>query len=284
MNLSTALDQSSSLQVANPKSVLDITSSSNAPRSLLFIDSGVADVQTLVTGASGAEVHLLRSGEDAIAQITQTLLDRSGIESLQIVSHGRSGALQLGETWLDSQSLPGYVGALKSWGAALSADADILLYGCNVAQNAVGQGFVNLLAQATGADVAASDDLTGSAALGGDWDLEYATGAIETALATQTYNGVLISPVITLPGATIAYLENAAATVIDPTATVSDVDSANFNTGKLTVRFSANGTNDDRLIIRNEGTGATQINLDGREISMAAIKLAVLQVALAMLV
>ena len=31
----------------------------------------------------------------------------------------------------------------------------------------------------TGADVAASDDLTGSAWLGGDWDLEYVSGEIE---------------------------------------------------------------------------------------------------------
>jgi Domain of unknown function (DUF4347) len=273
MTLFPALDQSSNFQISEPKSVLDITSPSTVSRSLLFIDSGVADAQTLLNGASGVEVHLLRSGQDAVAQITQTLLGRSGIESLQIVSHGRSGALQLGETWLDRQSLPGYVGALKSWGAALSEDADILLYGCNVAQNAAGQSFVNLLAQATGADVAASDDLTGSAALGGDWDLEYATGAIEAALATQSYNGVLVSPVIALPGATIAYLENAAATVIDPTATVSDLDSANFNTGKLTVRFSANGTSDDRLSIRNEGAGATQINLDGREIYYGSNKI-----------
>ncbi|NJM49010.1 MAG: DUF4347 domain-containing protein, partial [Alkalinema sp. RU_4_3] len=164
-------------------------------------------------------------------------------------------------------------GQLKSWGAALGVDADILLYGCNLAQDAAGQAFVNLLAEATGADVAASDDLTGSAALGGDWELEYATGAIESTLATQAYDGVLVAPVITLPGSAIAYLENAAATVIDPTATVSDVDSANFNTGKLTVRFSANGTNDDRLIIRNEGTGATQINLDGREIYYGSNKI-----------
>ncbi|NJM49042.1 MAG: DUF4347 domain-containing protein [Alkalinema sp. RU_4_3] len=149
MNIFAALDQSSSLQIPAPKSVLDITSPSR--RSLLFIDSSVADAQTLVNGASsGTEVHLLRSGQDAVAQITQTLLGRSGIESLQIVSHARSGALQLGETWLDGQSLPGYVGQLKSWGAALGVDADILLYGCNLAQDAAGQAFVNLLAEATG--------------------------------------------------------------------------------------------------------------------------------------
>ena len=39
---------------------------------------------------------------------------------------------------------------------------------------------VNSLATLTGADVAASEDLTGNAALGGDWDLEYETGQIAT--------------------------------------------------------------------------------------------------------
>jgi Domain of unknown function (DUF4347) len=112
----------------------------NAPsRSLLFIDAGVKDVQTLVKGsAAGTEVHLLHGGQDAIAQITNTLLGRSGIESLQIVSHGKSGGLKLGESWLDLQNLPGYVGQLKSWGTALSENADLLLYGCNVGADASG--------------------------------------------------------------------------------------------------------------------------------------------------
>jgi ELWxxDGT repeat protein len=151
--------------------------------SLLFIDAGVDDSQILLKGvAAGTEVHRLDRGQDAIAQITQTLLGRSGIASLQIISHGRSGGLQLGESWLDLQTLPSYVNQLKSWGAALSADADILLYGCNVAAGAVGRSFVDGLAQVTGADVAASDDLTGNAALGGDWDLEVKTGRIESTL------------------------------------------------------------------------------------------------------
>jgi Domain of unknown function (DUF4347) len=168
---------------ANP----DLLNATNlgTSRSLLFIDAGVDDIQTLVNGAAaGTEVHVLRSGEDAISQITQTLLGRSGIESLQIVSHGKSGGVQLGASWLDLQTWPTYVGQLKSWGQALTADADILLYGCDVAADANGKAFVNSLAQATGADVAASEDLTGNAALGGDWDLEVTTGAIDhTALS-----------------------------------------------------------------------------------------------------
>jgi hypothetical protein len=160
------------------------TGSSFAPKSsLLFIDAGVTDWQSLATATTSAtEVHFLRSDADAdaIAQITQTLLGRSGIESVAIVSHGKSGGLQLGENWLNASNLSNYATQLRSWGSALTAQADILLYGCEVGADTAGQGFMNLLAQATGADVAASDDLTGNAAFGGDWDLEVATGGIET--------------------------------------------------------------------------------------------------------
>ncbi len=59
--------------------------------------------------------------------------------------------------------------------------------------------FLQRLAQLTGADIAASDDLTGNSAKGGDWDLEVATADIEaptafTAGATEPYSGVLPSP------------------------------------------------------------------------------------------
>ena len=62
----------------------------------------------------------------------------------------------------------------------VAEDADLMLYGCSVASAASGQAFVNDLALLTGLDVAASVDATGHNALGGDWDLEYATGQIES--------------------------------------------------------------------------------------------------------
>jgi ELWxxDGT repeat protein len=165
----------------------------SSSRSIAFIDRGVTDYQSLVTDmTAGTEVVIFDGAQNAITQITQTLLGRSGIDSIQILSHGTNGGLQLGNSWLNATTLPGYVNELKSWGNALSQDADILLYGCNVAQDAAGQAFVNLLAQATGADVAASDDLTGTAALGGDWDLEYRTGVINTSgLSSSDYQHIL---------------------------------------------------------------------------------------------
>ena len=42
------------------------------------------------------------------------------------------------------------------------------------------------MSRLTGADVAASDNLTGAAAEGGDWNLEYSTGSIDTPLAISS--------------------------------------------------------------------------------------------------
>jgi Domain of unknown function (DUF4347)/Bacterial Ig domain len=168
----------------------------STPKSLLFIDAGVADSdQLMANAAAGTQVYRLGAGE-GLDRITQILSGLRDVASVQIVSHGRSGGLQLGASWLDLQGLPGAIGQLKTWGDALTADADILLYGCNVAQGELGQAFVNQLAELTGADVAASIDVTGNAALGGNWDLEYQTGAIDDRLSSvahwmNTYTAIL---------------------------------------------------------------------------------------------
>jgi hypothetical protein len=82
----------------------------------------------------------------------------------------------------------------------------------------------------------------------------------------RTFIGVFNrAPAITLPGGALNYTENEAPKVIDSGATVTDADSANFDTGKLTVDFSANGTADDRLDIRNGGMG-NPITLNGNKV------------------
>src|SRR6476620_3462775 len=66
----------------------------SAASSIVFIDSRVSDYQTLVSGVqAGTEVHILDSSQDAIAQITQTLMGRSNISSLHILSHGSAGGV-----------------------------------------------------------------------------------------------------------------------------------------------------------------------------------------------
>src|SRR6185436_5706381 len=54
---------------------------------------------------------------------------------------------------------------------------------------------------------------------------------------------------------TLAYTENQTARKITPSATVSDMDSADFGGGVLTLAFTANGTDDDRLVVIDQGFG-----------------------------
>jgi hypothetical protein len=72
---------------------------------------------------------------------------------------------------------------------------------------------------------------------------------------------------IGLPGGAINYIENDTATLIDAAATAIDPDSPDLDTGTLTIDFTAGGTANDRLAIRNEGTGAGQIGVSGSDVS-----------------
>lgn len=157
-------------------------------RSLAFVDARVEDVATLVAGlAPGVEVAILDPNRDGMAQMSEILAGREGIASIHIISHGSVGRVQLGATTLSLSALQDYQAQLQSWGNALTKEADILFYGCNLASSPEGVQFVKEIAALTGADVAASDDLTGNRALGGDWDLEVFTGSIESDLALQVW-------------------------------------------------------------------------------------------------
>ncbi|MCP5295700.1 MAG: DUF4347 domain-containing protein, partial [Zoogloeaceae bacterium] len=162
---------------------------------LVFVDAGVDDADTLIgalfddtEGDAGVLREVIRIGadEDGIAVISQALEGRTDVAAVHILSHGSAGRVELGATALSGETLFARAAQIASWGDALSADADVLLYGCDVAASADGRALVGGLAQLTGADVAASDDLTGAAALGGDWELEFSTGAIESSRAIGT--------------------------------------------------------------------------------------------------
>ena len=73
-----------------------------------------------------------------------------------ILTHGTDGAVKLGETWLSMDNLGGHSGDLAHWGWSLKADADLLFYGCDLAESEDGQMLVETLSKLTGADVAAS--------------------------------------------------------------------------------------------------------------------------------
>lgn len=74
-------------------------------------------------------------------------------------------------------------------------------------------------------------------------------------------------PAVTLPGSSLNFTENDPAAVIDSSAIVSDSDSSDIDTGTLTVDFSVGGTVNDRLAIRNQGTGSGQIGISGGDVT-----------------
>lgn len=148
--------------------------------SLYLIDSRIsqADRDRIVAGLSAQACFVLNPDQDGLSQIRDLVAAHSGLTSLHLIGHGAPGALLLGSSEI---ALAGMGAQALQWseiGSHLSPAADILLYGCNVAQGADGQAAIAQLARLTGADIAASTDATGAL---GDWDLEARTGEIEAA-------------------------------------------------------------------------------------------------------
>lgn len=159
---------------------------------IAFIDTRVSNYQSLIHRLpAGTEVALLNPAEDGLAQIAARLQGLVGLDAIDVFSHGAPGTITLGSAVLNNDSLANHAVFLAEIGGHLTNGGDILLYGCDVAAGEIGQAFIQQLAQLTGADVAASTDLTGLAALGGDWVLEAQTGAVETANLQPAYDGAL---------------------------------------------------------------------------------------------
>jgi predicted outer membrane repeat protein len=162
----------------------------------------IADLRAQQQAGRRIEIVTLGEQEDGIARLTELLRGRSDVGAVHVLGHGADGVVQLGGVRLDAATLLARAGEVATWGAALADDADVLLYGCDVAASEKGRQLIADLAALTGADVAASDDATGAAALGGNWTLEARTGAVEAALAPseqarQAWSGLLQEFVVT---------------------------------------------------------------------------------------
>ncbi|MBR7748503.1 DUF4347 domain-containing protein, partial [Undibacterium baiyunense] len=149
--------------------------------SIVFIDSRLPDFEQLIDSVkAGTTVVVLDKTKDGVKQIADTLQQYKNLDAISIISHGADGLLLLGNTALHQGSLRNYQNELQIIGDALKPDGDLLLYGCDLAATEKGQNFVNQLALATKADIAASNNDTGDANREGDWVLEISTGSINT--------------------------------------------------------------------------------------------------------
>ena len=153
-------------------------------QSVVFVDARVKDADSLLKGvAPGAQVVKLDASKDGLQQIADYLDQHSGVSSVQIIAHGNAGDLWLGNSYLSADNVAQRSALLADIGKDMNVGGDILIYGCYTAEGDRGLSFVDSLAQLTGRDVAASNNRTG---VGGDWDLEIATGKIESANVLST--------------------------------------------------------------------------------------------------
>ena len=169
---------------------------------------------------------------------------RKAIEAIHIISHGSPGSLNLGSETISNQNLNQFSHKIQQWGKALTKNADILLYGCNIAATETGLQFIQNLHQLTGANIAASNNKTGNRALGGDWELEVKIGTIQaTPIQALAYRHIL---------AAIANPDNKALTVSGaPTSTQIDVLANDTGTGRLNVQSIATAPTNGTAIIND---------------------------------
>ena len=205
LNLALASDPHNE-DLANEESISEESISNPLPRStsidrsneLIVIDAAVPDYETLVSAWQ------LDQGSDR--EFTVLLVDPSvnGVEfiseflagseqqynAIHLVTHGDVGVIQLGSAAMTEATLSDYATQFDAWRSSLNEDADLLLYGCSIAEGSQGLRFVSRLADLLSVDIAASSDLTGASSLGGDWDLEYRVGRIDASILTLAEDSV----------------------------------------------------------------------------------------------
>jgi len=219
---------------------------------IAFIDTQVENYQSLIAGVTpGTEVVVLDANRDAINQITDILGARSNIDSIHIVSHGAPGSLQLGNVRFSLDDIEGDRHSLQQWFSQRTYSTgknrpNILLYGCCVAAGETGKAFVKRLSELTGAFVAASQNLTGSVAKGGDWELEVSTGSIEAPLVFEAE---------VLAGYEYVLSTFGTATNFPITDALREVATADFNKdGNLDLALASSGPNSVSIAL-GDGTG-----------------------------
>jgi uncharacterized delta-60 repeat protein len=240
-------------------------SSKTSGGSVILIDSRVTGYKTLIDHlANAGEVFIIDAESDGVAQIAAKLQGRSDIDALHIISHGSQGALYLGSTVLDTGNLSMYAPQLGSIGSALAQSGDVLLYGCNVAQGDAGVRFINALAQATGADVAASDNATGASPLGGDAVLEQFSGSVAAAsFALEGLTELLAGNTKLGSGMLLTYI---GAEFVEATSIALQAD------GKILLAgFSGSYNNEDFVLVRYNSDGSLDNTFSGDGILTTSI-------------
>ena len=248
----------------------------NTPLTLTAIDTTVDQYQDFLFGGTPGTISFtVNLDEDGIIKIGNQLaklgVTETQADTVQIISEGSAGNFWLGNAFISDETIGQYEAQLQAWAPHLTSMADILIYACLVALGEGGDNLIHRLAMATGADVAASTNLTGSAALGGDWILENSTGAIEASAeftpdVLAQYQGKLAIFTVTDGGDTGAGSLRQAISDANGVAGAdeirfSGVDLVDLTSGELAIsdELTITGGNDTVTVARNASAGDFRI-------------------------
>ncbi|NND90634.1 MAG: DUF2341 domain-containing protein, partial [Granulosicoccus sp.] len=251
---------------ATESSAQSSTSSANSEQhsqlavEIVIIDSATPDYRSIVADLeqqdnSPVHVYILDADRDGIDQISAVLGHYNNVDALHLISHGSEAQLSLGNATVDFTELLVRADDIAAWQDSFTAEADFLIYGCDLASTDTGRSFVSTLGNLTGTDVAASDDLTGSALLGGDWELEYTIGSVESNLALSDA------------------LQHSWAGVLSATVDTSSSGSTSGST--LTISHTTSGT--DRLMIvgvslsPKNGESVSSVTYNGSNLTLVGV-------------
>ena len=196
-------------------------------RELVVINGTVPDQDAILAALKPNQEVLVLEDGNGLSELNEYLDAHDGkYDAIHLVTHGNEGYLSINGEIINAENFNA-----AEWadvGEHLTDDGDILLYGCDTAATAEGRLLVDHIAEASGADVAASTDATG---ISGDWTLEYQYGVIDNAeISVENFEH---------------NLTNYTVTNLNDSGTGSlrwAVEQANANTGTDEITFSVNGT------------------------------------------
>jgi Ca2+-binding RTX toxin-like protein len=224
---------------------------------VIFVDTRIIqdtddmDAFNQLAQDTSTEIHWLDSDADELSRITEILAAVEDLDAVHIISHGHDGQLILGTVTLDTANMEDWKDELVAVGQSLSETGDILLYGCDIGQDA---SFVERFSEMTGADVAASIDATGAAALGGDWELETTVGSVETdTLECSNFTALLGTPTISNLSDS-SYIEQGNPYILDSDITITN--GTDYRGGYIEFSLSA-GTSTDFLTLDTDASAST---------------------------
>ncbi|UDQ97277.1 DUF4347 domain-containing protein [Lentisphaerota bacterium WC36G] len=164
----------------------DITIETSEQRELYVINGILPDKETIIDGLPADAEYVIMTGENGLESLLSSLEGRGEYDAIHLITNGGKGYFRMGYDAVDGDYVAQNQDSFAELGDSITEDGDILVYGCELTAVDEGVSLVNYLADVTGADIAASDDITGH---GGDWELEYSVGVVETdVLSFNDYN------------------------------------------------------------------------------------------------